>query len=60
MIVRLINHGKVIEEREMDRVPIKEEEIIIGDIQEERFLVVKEVFWRQDGHASLLLGEDSL
>jgi hypothetical protein len=54
MIVRLLKDTRIIEEREMDRVPVKDELIWIH----EDLYIVTEVHWRQDGHASLLITEN--
>lgn len=43
--------------RYFDRVPVVGETIIFGKNGNE-FLYVKEVFWREDGSASLLLGDE--
>ena len=55
--VILVYKGKNLPCRKFDRVPMAGEVIVEGNA--ERFLYVKEVFWREDGTASLLLGDVS-
>jgi hypothetical protein len=50
---RLVKNGSIIENRQIDRVPIKGEYVWRDDDRE--LFVVAEVFWRTDGKASILL-----
>lgn len=54
--VVLVYKGENLPSRKFDRVPMKGETIIEGRM--DNFYYVKEVFWREDGSASLLLGDD--
>lgn len=56
MKVRLVKNSAVIEEREMDRVPCAGELVWLTELE---LYTVVEVFWRPDGHASVLLGNST-
>lgn len=54
-IVRIVKDG--IEERTMDRVPIIGETVWFKD---EDYFIVKDVWWRQDGHATIFVKTEDL
>ena len=53
--VVIVYKGTNLPNRKFDRVPMKGEVIIEG--QMDMFYFVKEVYWREDGTASLLLSD---
>lgn len=64
--VRLVFRGQVLGEQDFDRVPNVGEVIIYSGekipfvIEQGDFLYVREVFWRPDGHASLMVSNRQL